>query len=176
MALAATGQFPWKEVPSYLIAQSVGGVIGALGIVVVLGMDGVRIGNLGATVLSPNTGYIQGIAIEAIAAFVLMFVIMGIAVDSRAPKEWGGLVIGLTVGGIIMLIAGSTGASFNPARTFGPYIIDSLLGGNINWMHFPIYVIGPLIGAIAAAFTYKMMASSNPLPVSNENSHSEVVG
>ncbi|KAB2333321.1 aquaporin family protein [Cytobacillus depressus] len=174
MALASTGHFPWKEVVPYLIAQCVGGAIGAFGIVTVLGMDGVLLGNLGATVLAPSTGYFQGIVIEAIAAFILMFVIMGIAVDSRAPKEWGGLVIGLTVGGIIMMTAGATGASFNPARTFGPYIVDSLLGGNINWIQFPIYVIGPIIGAMAAAFTYNYIVGTRELPLANETIHNEV--
>ncbi|MEH7235876.1 MIP/aquaporin family protein [Bacillus sp. JJ1562] len=175
IALASTGHFPWKEVGPYLIAQCVGGTIGAFGIVTVLGMDGVLLGNLGATVLAPTTGYMQGMIIEAIAAFILMFVIMGIAVDSKAPKDWGGLVIGLTVGGIIMMTAGPTGASFNPARTFGPYVVDSLLGGNINWIQFPVYVIGPIIGAIAAAVVYKYMTSSKKLPLSNETSHNEVV-
>jgi glycerol uptake facilitator protein len=175
IGLASTGQFPWREVPSYLIAQCVGGVIGAFGIVVVLGMEGVELGNLGATVLAPTTGYAQGIVIEAIAAFILMFVIMGVAVDSKAPKEWGGLVIGLTVGGIIMMTAGATGASFNPARTFGPYVVDSLLGGNINWIQFPVYVMGPLIGAIIAAFTYRTIARSRQLSLTNETSHNEVV-
>ncbi|MEH7385165.1 MIP/aquaporin family protein [Bacillus sp. JJ1521] len=175
IALASTGHFPWKEVGPYLIAQCVGGTIGAFGIVTVLGMDGVLLGNLGATVLAPSTGYLQGMIIEAIAAFILMFVIMGIAVDSRAPKDWGGLVIGLTVGGIIMMTAGATGASFNPARTFGPYVVDSLLGGNINWIQFPVYVIGPIIGAIAAAVLYTYMTSPKKLPVSNEATQTEVV-
>lgn len=175
VGLASAGHFPWRDVPLYLIAQCVGGVIGAFGIVLVLGMDGVFLGNLGATVLAPTTGYIQGIAIEAIAAFILMFVIMGIAVDSRAQKEWGGLVIGLTVGGIIMMAAGSTGASFNPARTFGPYVVDSLLGGKINWIQFPMYIIGPMIGAIAAAFIYRIIGSSRQMPLASETSHSEVV-
>ncbi|MFS0824781.1 MIP/aquaporin family protein [Bacillus sp. 1P02SD] len=175
IALASTGHFPWKEVGPYLLAQCVGGTIGAFGIVTVLGMDGVLLGNLGATVLAPTTGYFQGIVIEAIAAFILMFVIMGVAVDSKAPKDWGGLVIGLTVGGIIMMTAGATGASFNPARTFGPYLVDSLLGGNISWIQFPVYVIGPVIGAIAAAVVYTYMTSSKKLPLSNETSQHEVV-
>lgn len=175
IALATIGHFPGREVFSYIISQCVGGVIGAFGIVVVLGMDGVSLGNLGATVLAPTTGYLQGIVIEAIEAFILMFVIMGIAVDSRAPKNFGGLVIGLTVGGIIMMTAGPTGSSFNPARTFGPYVVDSLLGGNVKWIEFPVYVIGPLIGAIAAACTYRIIASSKQLPLSNETAHNEVV-
>lgn len=155
VGLAVTGNFPWREVPAYVIAQCIGGVIGASGIVIVLGMEGVTLGGLGAPALSPTTGYVQGIAIEAIGTFILMLVIMAVAVDSQVPKEWAGLVIGLTVGGVIMMMAGATGSSINPARTFGPYVVESLLSDNNSWREFPVYVIGPLIGAITAAFTYQ---------------------
>lgn len=160
IGLAITGHFAWKEVPAYLIAQCVGGIIGAMAIIAVLGMDGLHLGGLGATSLGSSTSYIQGMFVEAIAAFVLMFVIMGIAVDSNAPGNWAGLVIGLTVGGLIMLTAGATGASFNPARTFGPYVINSLAGGNISWAQFPVYVIGPILGAIGGAVAYKGLTTT----------------
>lgn len=92
------------EVPSYLNAQGLGGIIDDFGIVVVLDIDGVEIGNLGATALPQRPAIHKGL-----------------------QKEWGGLVIGLTVGGIIMMTAGPTGSPFNPARTFGPCVVDSLL-------------------------------------------------
>jgi glycerol uptake facilitator protein len=168
IGLAVTGHFAWKEVPMYLIAQCVGGIIGATAIIAVLGMDGVHLGGLGATSLGSSTGYVQGIVVEAIAAFVLMFVIMGIAVDSDAPGNWAGLVIGLTVGGLIMLTAGATGASFNPARTFGPYVINSLAGGTVNWAQFPVYVIGPIIGAIAGAVAYKGLTKTKQQVVGSD--------
>jgi len=160
VALASVGRFSWQEVPAYIAAQLVGGVVGALGIVAVLGSDGAVIGNLGATVLSADTSYIRGMVIEAIEAYVLMLVIMGVAVDQRAPAGFAGLIIGLTVAGIIMMTAGPTGSSFNPARTFGPYVIDSLMGGKVYWSQFPIYLIGPLVGAILAALTYDKIAFS----------------
>jgi len=160
VALASVGRFSWLEVPAYIAAQLVGGVVGALGIVAVLGSDGAVIGNLGATVLSADTSYIRGMVIEAIEAYVLMLVIMGVAVDQRAPAGFAGLIIGLTVAGIIMMTAGPTGSSFNPARTFGPYVIDSLMGGKVYWSQFPIYLIGPLVGAILAALTYDKIAFS----------------
>ncbi|WP_042461830.1 MIP/aquaporin family protein [Neobacillus dielmonensis] len=163
IGLAVIGQFPKREVLPYLIGQLVGAVIGAIGILVVLGSDGATIGNLGATTLSPSTGYLQGIVIEAMETFILMLVIMGMAVDHRAPKDFAGLIIGLTVGGIIMMTAGATGSSFNPARTFGPYLVGSFSGGNIPWNQFPIYVIGPVIGSSLAAFVYRWIASPNPL-------------
>lgn len=160
VALASVGRFSWQEVPAYIAAQLVGGVVGALGIVAVLGSDGAVVGNLGATVLSADTSYIRGMVIEAIEAYVLMLVIMGVAVDQRAPAGFAGLIIGLTVAGIIMMTAGPTGSSFNPARTFGPYVIDSLMGGKVYWSQFPIYLIGPLAGAILAALSYDKIAFS----------------
>ncbi|MGG1663787.1 MIP/aquaporin family protein [Brevibacillus sp. NRS-1366] len=162
VALASVGRFSWSEVPAYIVAQCAGGVVGALGIVTVLGGDGAVIGNLGATVLSADTSYIRGIVIEAIEAYVLMLVIMGVAVDQRAPEGFAGLIIGLTVAGIIMMTAGQTGSSFNPARTFGPYVIGSLMGGKIYWSQFPIYLVGPIIGAILAALSYDKIAFSRP--------------
>lgn len=167
VALAAVGRFSWSEVPAYVIAQCLGGVLGALGIVAVLGADGAVVGNLGATVLSADTSYVRGIVIEAIEAYILMLVIMGVAVDQSAPSGFAGLIIGLTVAGIIMMTAAPTGSSFNPARTFGPYVINSMMGGKIVWSQFPVFVIGPLIGAALAAVTYDKIAfsrkSSQPL-------------
>ena len=83
-----------------------------------------------------------------------MLVIMGVAVDQRAPPGFAGLVIGLTVAGMITIAGNITGGSLNPARTFGPYMMDGLLGGSSLWVYFPIYLIGPIIGAVVAAFFY----------------------
>lgn len=164
IGLATIRRFSWSEVPAYVIAQLAGGTAGALGILAVLGSDGAVIGNLGATVLAPTTGYMQGILIEAIEAFILMLVIMGVAVDPRSEQGFAGLIIGLTVAGIIMMTAGPTGSSFNPARTFGPYLIDSLFGGKIMWSQFPVYVIGPLLGATLAAVTYQVIGLTQESP------------
>ena len=117
-------------------------------------MDAVTIGGLGATAPFPGIGYGQAILVEAIATFVLMLVIMGVAVDNRAPPGFAGLIIGLTVAGMITTLGNISGASLNPARTFGPYLIDSVLGGPALWQYFPIYIIGPIVGAVAAAFFY----------------------
>jgi glycerol uptake facilitator protein len=92
--------------------------------------------------------------VEGIATFVLMLVIMGVAVDQRAAPGFAGLMIGLTVAGMITMAGNISGASLNPARTFGPYLMDSLLGGSNLWQYFPIYVIGPVVGSVVAAFFY----------------------
>ena len=158
--LASVGRFPWREVPAYVVAQAVGAVVGALGIVLVLGREAATVGNLGATVLAPHTGYLAGAAIEAVDTFVLMWAVMGTAVEVEAPSGLAGVVIGLTVGGIIMATALQTGASFNPARTFGPYVGASLFGGRIDWAEFPVYVIGPCVGAAVGAWAYRALRSS----------------
>ncbi|MEM2817204.1 MAG: aquaporin, partial [Archaeoglobaceae archaeon] len=111
-----------------------------------------------ATAPFPGISYGQAILTEAIGTFLLMLVIMGVAVDERAPPGFAGLIIGLTVGGIITTIGNVTGSSLNPARTFGPYLGDSLMGIDL-WFYFPIYVIGPIIGAIFAAWLYKYLSS-----------------
>lgn len=159
IGLSSVKRFPWMEVPGYILAQLIGAVIGALGIILVLGTQGAAIGNAGATVLAVGVGPLRGIGIEAVNAFVLMIVIMGCAVDSRSGNRYTSLPIGMAVGGIIMATAAPTGSSFNPARTFGPYVIDSLFDGHIHWSQYMVYVIGPIAGAIIAALVYTHVTS-----------------
>jgi len=52
------------------------------------------------------------------------------------------------------LISNVSGGSINPARTFGPYLANTLLGGGNFWYYFPIYIVGPILGALIAAFVY----------------------
>ena len=73
--------------------------------------------------------YGQGILLEALGTFLLLLTIMAMAVDRRAPRRLGGLMIGLAVAGEIFVIGPMTGGSVNPARTFGPYLTTSLFGG-----------------------------------------------
>jgi glycerol uptake facilitator protein len=154
IALWATKRFPGNEAAGYIIAQCIGAVVGSLLFAMTVGMDAVTIGGLGATTPFPGIGYGQAILAEIIGTFVLMLVIMGVAVDSRAPPGFAGLIIGLTVAGVITTLGNVSGASLNIARTFGPYLIDWVTGGPNLWMYFPIYIIGPVIGAVIAAFFY----------------------
>jgi glycerol uptake facilitator protein len=154
IALWATKRFPSGDTGAYIVAQLIGAAIGSLLFAACAGMDAVTIGGLGATIPFHGTSYGQAILAEFIGTFVLMLAIMGVAVDSRAPPGFAGLIIGLTVGGVITTTGYIAGASLNTARTFGPYLGDWLLGGKNFWGYFPIYVIGPVLGAIAAAFVY----------------------
>lgn len=154
IALWATKRFPAADAVAYILAQCIGAAIGSLLFFFTIGMDAVTIGGLGATAPFPGIGYGQAILVEIIATFVLMLVIMGVAVDQRAPPGFAGLIIGLTVAGMITMAGNISGASLNPARTFGPYVMDFLSGGPNLWIYFPIYLIGPVIGAVLAAVFY----------------------
>jgi len=154
IALFATGRFPGRDVGPYIAAQLLGAAAASLLFAWAIGPDAVTIGGLGATAPFHGIGYLQAIAIEAIGTFFLMLVIMGAAVDERATPGFAGLVVGLVVAGIITTTGNLTGASLNPARTFGPYLGDWLLAGQNLWEFFPIYIVGPIIGAVAAAILY----------------------
>lgn len=158
IALWATRRFPSGEVIPYIVAQLIGASLGSLLFAASAGSDAVMVGGLGATAPFPGISFGQAVLAEAVGTFLLMLVIMGVAVDERAPQGFAGLIIGLTVGGVITTTGNIAGSSLNPARTFGPYLIDHVMGGPVLWSHYPIYVIGPVLGALVAAFLYDMLA------------------
>ncbi len=106
--------------------------------------------NLGATIGSLTTaGNMPAVfGIEAILTFFLMIAILAGTVDDRAHKL-GGFTIGLTVAACILAAGPLTGASMNPARTFGPAIC-----GN-HWNMFWVYCVAPTSGACIAALMYR---------------------
>ncbi|MBW6517731.1 MAG: aquaporin family protein [ANME-2 cluster archaeon] len=158
LALWATRRFPGKDVVPYIGAQLIGAALGSLCLVAVLGTRAATIGGLGATAPFEGVTYSQAIICEAIATFFLMLTIMGVAVDRRAPGQFAGFAIGMVVAVDIIVTGNITGSSLNPARTFGPYLGDTLFGGPNLWNFFPIYIIGPIVGAVIAAFLYDYIA------------------
>jgi len=159
IALWTVKKFPSRDVIPYIVSQLAGASVASLLFAVIVGMGAVTIGGLGATAPFPGIGYLQAMVAEAVGTFLLMLAIMGVAVDRRAPSGFAGLIIGLTVAGVITTVGNISGSSLNPARTFGPYLGDTLLGGHNLWIYLPIYIIGPILGAILAAIAYNYMTS-----------------
>jgi glycerol uptake facilitator protein len=159
IALWATGRFPAKDMLGYIVAQLIGASLASFTIVAILGSRAVDTG-LGATAMFDGVSYGQAILCEAVATFFLMLTIMGSAVDKRAPAGFAGLAIGLVVAADVIVVGNITGSSLNPARTFGPYLADFLLGGSNLWWQFPIYIIGPIAGAVIAALLYDYVADA----------------
>lgn len=134
----------------YILAQCVGGYAGAfMAMLSVPGNPGSMVAG-GTPALGRNVALWQGILVEAVLTFFLVFVIFGTAVDRRGPKM-GALFIGLTVTFDIFAGGPLTGAAMNPARWLGP----ALAGGKLE--NAAVYWVGPLLGAVAAALVYSIM-------------------
>ena len=153
VALWATRRFPAADMVSYVIAQCIGATLASLAVAAVWGARVIPTG-LGATGMFDGVSFGQAVLCEALATFILVLTIMGSAVDSRCRGGFAGLVIGFVVAADIIVFGNVTGASMNPARTFGPYLANTLVGGPNMWAQYPIYLLGPLAGAVAAAFLY----------------------
>ena len=95
----------------------------------------------------------QAIMIEAILTFILMTVIMGTAVDNRAPAGIAGFGIGLVVMADILMGGPLTGAAMNPARWFGVWVF----GDMANNIDLVIYTVGPILGALLGVMLWDKM-------------------
>ena len=158
VSLAVTGRFPWRDAGPYVAAQLSGSVFGGVIIVGTFGRVAVDRGNVGGVAFGAGVGYPRAILIEAVATYLLVLAIMGTAVDKRAPAGWAGLIIGLSVTSLVMVFGPLTGAAVNPARALGPNAAASLFGGSVAWSQYPAYVIGSLLGGLAAALSYDLVA------------------
>ncbi len=163
IAMWATRRLPTVDAVAYMASQLIGASLASLAVVALFGTRSVDTG-LGATVMGTGVEYWQAILVEAITTFMLVLAIMGTAVDKRAPQGLAGLAIGIMASLCIVLGFNATGGSLNPARTFGPYLADVLAGGANYWWQFPIYVIGPVAGAVLAAFVYDYIADLKAKP------------
>jgi glycerol uptake facilitator protein len=160
ITLWATGRFPAKDMVTYVVAQLVGATLASLTVVAIWGQSAVDAG-LGITLPGAGVSYWQAILVEAVTTAFLVLVIWGSAVDGRAPGGFAGVAIGIVVAADIMVTGPIAGASMNTARSFGPFLVDTLFGSKnaagaatADWAKFPIYIIGPIVGGLVAAFVY----------------------
>lgn len=161
LGLLVSKNIPLTDSIYYIIAQVIGACLGSLALVLSLGMPSVVVGGLGATAPGMGVNYWQTMFAEFIGTFFLVLVIMGVAVDKKATPDFAGISIGFTVTAVIILLGPFTGGSINPARTFAPYLVNYLVGGINLWIYYPIYLIGPIAGGIAAALVYTYLAKDN---------------
>jgi len=163
VALAATGKFPWRSVPGYIAAQVVGATLGALAIIGTLGSQSYELG-LGVAQFGSGVGYAQATFAEGIGTFLLAFTVFGV-IDRRAPVGFAGLAIGFVVFAAIIVVAPATGASINPARTFGPMLVLQLFDGSVAWSQIWAYLVGEFVGASLAGAAYLAIARTRELEV-----------
>jgi MIP family channel proteins len=146
LAFTLTRHFPPREAGAYIAAQLAGAAAAAL---LLLAVWPDQPGALGATV--PSVGAGSALVYEIVLTAILMFVITAVATDTRAVGSGAAIAIGGAVALDALFGGPVTGASMNPARSFGP----ALAAG--EWQAFWVYVAGPLLGAALGGLTYQVV-------------------
>jgi aquaporin NIP len=151
VAFTLTRHFPTRDAVVYVAAQLGGAAIAAL---LLLALWPQQPAELGATVPSVAAG--RALVYEVVLTAFLMFVIMAVATDVRAVGAAAAIAIGGTVALDALFGGPVTGASMNPARSFGPALAAW------EWQHFWVYVVGPIVGGAIGGFSYQFVRGACP--------------
>jgi MIP family channel proteins len=163
VSLAVRGKFPWKEVVPYALAQIIGAVVAALFNAAIIGKTRWSTTLLGGTFPNTSLGFsninpgFAALLVEIITTFILVLTILSVT-EKESPGGFAGLAIGLILGMNVMITAGVSGGSMNPARSFGPALALVILGVpadtafNYHW----IYWVSPLLGGVLAALVHRI--------------------
>jgi aquaporin Z len=118
------------------------------------------ISNLGSPALGSGVSVWQGVVIELVMTFFLVWVIFATAADpGGAFKSIAGLAIGLTITLDILMGGPLTGAAMNPARAFGPELVSR------DWSDAWVWYLGPFLGGALAAVVYEWLYLRPPAPL-----------
>ena len=150
VAFSLRGDFPWRRVPGYIVVQLIGATLAALFLHAVI--------NVSATYGSnyPAAGYSGGSAflMEAVLTLGLVSVILGTASGAQNVGLFGALGVGAYIALAGLWGSPISGASMNPARTFGPDLVGT------DFTSYWVYVAGPLVGAVLAVGAAWVLARS----------------
>ncbi len=167
IGLAVAGKFSWSLVPSYLLAQLLGAMLGAflawLAHRQQFNEPAEAATKLGVFCTSPSIkDPFHNILSEAIATFIFMLGVFYIAAPAQTNGALDALPVALLVLGIGLGMGGPTGYAINPARDLGPRIVHAILPiknkGGSDWTYAWVPVLGPFIGAVLAAYVYMFLA------------------
>jgi glycerol uptake facilitator protein len=175
LGLAAAGKFPWGQVPSYILAQMIGGAIGA-GLVWIVYLKHYQITEDKSLKLATFATIPQirskplNLFSEIIGTFVLLFAVLYLTAPNLiagSPDRpvglgsLGALPVGLLVLAIGISLGGTTGYAINPARDLSPRFMHSILPindkGSSDWAYSWIPVVGPVLGGLFAAGLYLLI-------------------
>ena len=160
LAFLVTRRMVGRLAAMYWVAQFLAALIAALLLSWIVPDRFVDAGKLGAPVLGGATPFDEGapvsagagLAVEVILTFFLVWVVFATAADPRGTfKSIAGLAIGFTIAADILMGGPLTGAAMNPARAFGPQLVQSV------WDDFWIWYVGPLLGGALAALAYEFL-------------------
>ena len=163
VAMAVIGNLAWTEVVPYIAAQMIGAFLGAVLVWLTYlphwketDDPGKKLGIFatGPAIYNP----VANVIAEVIGTFMLLFGILFIGANDFAPGV-SPLAVGLLIVVIGMSLGGPTGYAINPARDLGPRIAHAVLPipgkGDSQWYYAWVPVVGPIIGGVLGALTYK---------------------
>ena len=169
LGLAIAGKFPWADVPLYLIAQFIGGALGAFLTWLhyrphfMHTEDGDRklaVFSTGPEIRKPGANFIS----EVIGTFVLVFGVLYMAAPETGLGALDALPVGLLVLAIGLCLGGTTGYAINPARDLSPRVMHAILPlgkgkRDSDWGYAWIPVFGPFAGGALAALAYCVLGA-----------------
>jgi aquaporin Z len=155
VALWVNGSIETVKAGLYIVAQLIGAFLGALLIRVTFGDNAWQVAGYGKPSMMVGIAPSIGIVLEGVMTMLLVGAVFLTAVDPRAMKL-GGLLIGLSIVGDILVGGPVTGAAMNPARWFGP----AAASGDFTDAY--VWIIGPLVGGIIVALLYRFVFAPGP--------------
>jgi MIP family channel proteins len=158
LGMAAARRFPWNYVPIYVAAQLVGAVLAALATWVTFGGGARSQANLAATYPAQGVGDLQAFIVEMLITFILVFVVISVATDERAPAAIAPIAVGFALAVGVFIAGPVTGGAVNPARALGPMVVA--LDFTSAWL----YILGPVIGGVLAALLYDRFMAQTEAP------------
>ncbi len=156
----ATHRFDKDKVVPYILAQFGGATVAGFVLLILWSSSGSSFAAARETFLGdnfPGSAFGPGAALmaEVVATAILVFTIFGVT-DKNSEKSWAGITLGLVLAAVIWVFGPISGASLNPARTWGPTLAAStfsLTPFGTLW----IYVVGPILGGLLGGFLYDVV-------------------
>jgi glycerol uptake facilitator protein len=154
----AAGRLPGRRVVPYIVAQFVGAIVAALAELALVGITAAKVADLGSTLpnLSLPMPMFSAVLAEIIGTVFLTMTVVASTDPDSSSIPWASSGIGLVLAATIWALGAVSGASLNPARSFGPALV-SLLFDNAPIVNYWIYVVGPVLGGLLAAFLYTLI-------------------
>ncbi|HEP1253037.1 TPA: aquaporin family protein [Streptococcus pyogenes] len=165
LAMAAIGSLPWSQVVTYLVAQFLGAMLGALVLYLHYYPHWKETKDAGTILACFSTGPAirhtwSNLLGEALGTAVLVITVMAIG-PNKVAAGFGPIIVGFVVMAVVFSLGATTGYAINPARDLGPRIMHALLPipnkGDSDWSYAWIPVLGPILGGVAGALIYQVI-------------------